>query len=189
PVDHLSAIPMFAHHFAGRLRVNECVVASPDVGGIKRVQLLREQLQRHCAMPVESAYIAKRRVGDSVASESWVGDIRGRIVVLLDDLCASGGTLIRAAAAARAAGAREIHVAVTHLPLAEGRQRLSDNALIDSVVATDSVGPEAGAIAGMSGGNRFAILPCAALLGSALARLATGRSLTPLLQSWPAGDE
>jgi ribose-phosphate pyrophosphokinase len=60
PVDHLSAIPMFVRHFADRLPADEIAVASPDVGGVKRVQVFRELQESQLRREVELAFVEKR---------------------------------------------------------------------------------------------------------------------------------
>ena len=73
PVDHLSALPMFADHFATRLGNANLVVVSPDVGGIKRVQLFRELLAARLGREVELAFLEKRRARDVVSGSTLVG--------------------------------------------------------------------------------------------------------------------
>ncbi len=181
-VDHLSALPMFVRHFAEYLPEGEVAVASPDVGGIKRVQVFRELLQAQLEREIELVFIEKRRVGGVVSGGTVVGDVAGRSVIVLDDLCASGGTLIRAATALQAAGAASVHVAFTHAPLARGLTALAGAAAISEIVLTDSVG---GAFETVSGSDRLTVLSIAPLFGDAVARMLAGAPLVPLLQRWP----
>jgi ribose-phosphate pyrophosphokinase len=184
PVDHLSATPMFVDHFAHGAPAGGIAVASPDVGGVKRVQVFRELLQERLGREVELAFIEKRRAGGVVSGGTVAGDVRGRAVIVLDDLCASGGTLVRAATALREAGAARVHVAFTHAPLERGLAALAASAVISEIVLTDSVGA-AHVTESHSGDNRIAVLPVAPLLGEAVRRMLTGTPLVPLLQRWP----
>lgn len=183
-VDHLSALPMFARHFAERFPDAAVAVASPDVGGIKRVQVFRELLQHELQREIELVFVEKRRSGGVVSGGTVVGDAAERTVVVLDDLCASGGTLIRAATALRAAGALAVHAAFTHAPLARGLAAVAAADAIAEVVLTDSVGFALHA-EHASGSKRLTVLRVAPLLGEAVTRMLTGAPLTPLLQRWP----
>jgi ribose-phosphate pyrophosphokinase len=186
PVDHLSALPLFAAYVSERLGDATLAVASPDVGGVKRAQLFREQLAARLGREVELLFIEKRRAQGRVSGGQVVGDARERTVIVLDDLCATGGTLQRAAAALRAAGARAVHAAFTHAPHAAGLAALAATAQIGEIILTDSVGrlelpPQVSA--------RMTILHIAPLLAEAVARMRDGRPLTPLLQRWPPAPE
>ena len=183
-VDHLSAIPMFVRHFAEHVPSAAIAVVSPDVGGIKRVQIFRELLQSQLQREVELVFVEKRRAGGVVSGGAVVGDVTGRTAIVLDDLCASGGTLIRAATALREAGADAVHVAFTHAPLARGLKALAAAEAISQIVLTDSVGTALHA-EDISPRDRLTILPIAPLFGDAMARILAGAPLTPLLQRWP----
>ncbi|HMA13009.1 MAG TPA: phosphoribosyltransferase family protein, partial [Steroidobacteraceae bacterium] len=162
----------------------EQVVVSPDVGGVKRAQLFRELLQRQSGVELPMAFIEKRRAAGRVSGGTVVGEVRGRRALVLDDLCASGGTLIRAATALRAAGATDVTVIVTHAPLAAGLRALLQAEGIDRVVVTDSAGTHSG----LSSDPRLTLLPVAPLFAQVVRRLASQRSLTPLLERWPPVD-
>jgi ribose-phosphate pyrophosphokinase len=111
-------------------------------------------------------------------------------VVILDDLCATGGTLVRAAQACREGGARRVHVAVTHAPLAAGLRTLLDAGEIASVVVTDSVGLPLQQHARSSADHgKLTVLPIAPLFGEAVRRMLRGVAVAPLLRQWPAPHE
>jgi ribose-phosphate pyrophosphokinase len=185
PVDHLSAMPMMADHFVRRLTAVPLTVVSPDVGGIKRVQLFRELLQRRLDREVEMAFIEKRRALDVVSSGALVGDVSHRHVIVLDDLCASGGTLVRAADTCRRAGAAAVHAAVTHAPLPAGLAAVLAAASLASVLVTDSVGPGPATARGSGDGGKLTVLAVGPLFGQALRRMLDGKPLAPLLERWP----
>lgn len=187
PVDHLSAIPMFVDHFSKHLSAVEIAVASPDVGGIKRAQIFLELLERRLGRDVELAFIEKRRAGGVVSSGRIIGEVSGREVIVLDDLCASGGTLIRAATALREAGARAVHVAFTHAPLPQGLAALTAAEGLAQIVLTDSV-ESASHVESISARAGVSVLSIAPLFAQAVARMLTGTPLAPLLDSWPPSD-
>ncbi len=188
PTDHLSAAPLFVNHFAGLLDPGvPLTVASPDVGGVKRAQLLREKLESKLAREVELVFIEKRRVRGIVSGGAVIGEVRGRVAIVLDDLCASGGTLIRAAAALRGAGASRVHVAFTHAPHPAGLRALATCADIGSIVLTDSTGDAMRPVASELGA-RLTVLSVAPLLGAVLSRMISGRPVSALLERFPAND-
>lgn len=188
PVDHLSALPMMAAHFAERLAQRPLAVASPDVGGIKRAQIFREQLESLTGRPVELLFVEKRRVLDQVTGGTLVGDAAGRAVVIIDDLCATGGTLIRAATACLQAGAAEVHTAVTHAPTPDGLHALLGSDAVATVVVTDSVGEPLRGVRPLAG-ERLFVLPATRLIGEALRRMVAAIPVGPLLERWPAPPE
>lgn len=180
-VDHLSALPMFAAHCAAWPAAGDLVIASPDIGGIKRAQLFCEQLGLQLASDVGLVFVEKRRAHGVVSGGAVAGDVAGRQVVLIDDLCATGGTLIRAAEALRAAGARTVRAVVTHVPLPAGLDAVLSAPSIGGVVTTDSVGN----VPALRH-PKLEVLSIGPLFGQAVARMLRGQPLTPLLQRWPA---
>lgn len=184
PVDHLSALPMMVDHVARELSGAQLVVLSPDVGGVKRAQIFRELLEARLRRPVELGFLEKRRTGGKVSGGTLVGDVRGHVVLVIDDLCATGNTLMRAAAAANTAGAASTHVFFTHAPQVSGVAAVLNDPNIASVTTTDSVGFDCNPLQPERDG-RLTILSTAPLFGSALRRMLSGVPLTPLLSEWP----
>ena len=137
---------------------------------------------------VELIFIEKRRAGGVVSGGTVIGSVSGRTVIVLDDLCASGSTLVRAAGALREAGATAVHVAFTHAPLPRGLTALAGCADISSIVTTDSVGTLA-LPKPAPGGSGVTLLHVAPLLADAVARIIAGAPLTALLQRWPPSGE
>jgi ribose-phosphate pyrophosphokinase len=179
PVDHLSALPMFVRHVADRLPADNLAVASPDVGGVKRAQIFREMLTKQIGREVDLVFVEKRRAQGVVSGGTVVGSVEGRTVIVLDDLCASGQTLIRAAGSLREAGAAAVHVAFTHAPLARGIEAVCNCAEIASVVTTDSAGPA------VATHERLTELHVAPLYAEVVSRMVAGAPLAPLLHRWP----
>ena len=175
---------IFVEHVLAQLDSTPCVVASPDVGGIKRAQLFRELLARKTGKEIELVFVEKRRAGEVLSGGAIVGNPEGRAAIVLDDLCASGSTLIKAAAALRAAGATSVHAAVTHTPLEDGLAALAAADDIAQVIITDSVGYAPGA-ASLGKRGKVKILPCGELLGCAMARMMNGDPIAPLAEHWP----
>jgi ribose-phosphate pyrophosphokinase len=184
PVDHLSALPMMAAHFIQHLPAGKLAVASPDIGGIKRAQTFRELLERKAGREVELVFVEKRRAAGVVSGDKIVGDANGHAVIVLDDLCASGTTLLRAATVLRAAGATSVHATVTHAPIEAGLASLAAAEDIAEVVVTDSVGHRPNPAVSRHEG-KVTLLSAGDLLGCAMARIVSGESLAPLAEHWP----
>ena len=114
-------------------------VVSPDPGGAKRAELFREALEAALGRPVGKAFADKHRSAGVVSGDLFVGDVAGTTALVIDDLISTGGTLLRAARAARAAGARRVIALVTHgLFMAGAAEVLADPA-IERLVITDAV--------------------------------------------------
>jgi ribose-phosphate pyrophosphokinase len=191
PTIHLTALPLMADHFA-RAGIGAdagLTVVSPDVGGIKRAQIFRELIAARTAREIDLAFIEKRRAKGNVSGGRLAGEVTGRTVIILDDLCATGGTLIRAAETCRRAGAAASHVAVTHTPLAAGLEALMAAEPIASITVTDSVGIAFPARRSPSGSAKLVTLSVAPLIGQALGRMVTGEPVAPLLEKWPVSPD
>lgn len=184
PVDHLSALPMMVDHFATRLPDAEMTVASPDIGGVKRAQIFRELLEARLGREVGLAFFEKRRAQGVVSGDALVGSVKGRTVLVIDDLCATGNTLKRAAEVCNRVGARAVYAAVTHAPYTPGLVSVIADPGLAGVITTDSVGYHFGPLAPDCAG-KLTVLSIAPLFGEALRRMLSGQPLAPLLQHWP----
>lgn len=191
PTIHLTALPLMADHFAraGVVADAGLTVVSPDVGGIKRAQIFRELIAARTGREIGLAFIEKRRAKGEVSGGSLAGEVSGRMAIVLDDLCATGGTLIRAAETCRRAGAAATHVAVTHTPLAAGLEAVLAADAIASITVTDSVGIVFPITRVPSGFGTLVTLSVAPLIGQAVGRMTSGKPVAPLLENWPAPSD
>lgn len=110
PVDHLSAEPVIANYFATRVEgLENGVVVAPDAGDIKRAI----SLARRLALPI--AFIDKQRLSDTeVTSRGLVGDVKGKVALVIDDEVSTAGTLVQAVDALVKNGAESTYAAFTH---------------------------------------------------------------------------
>jgi ribose-phosphate pyrophosphokinase len=184
PVDHLSALPMMATHFNQHLPGGQLAVVSPDIGGIKRAQVFRELLQRKSGRKVELLFVEKRREGQVISGGTIIGEVTGHDAIIVDDMCATGSTLLQAASALRKAGANSVHTAVTHIPIEVGLNALAAADDVAQVVVTDSVGysPD---LSGSAHARKLKTLAVGELLGYAMTRIVNGDCMASLADDWP----
>lgn len=107
PVDHLHCQTLLAKT-AKELMQNNCVVVAPDLGSIR----IAEEMAG--LMNGDIAVMKKRRLSSSEVEMTLIGDVAGRPVLLADDICSTGGTLVAAAELCRKLGAKRIIVAISH---------------------------------------------------------------------------
>jgi ribose-phosphate pyrophosphokinase len=173
----LTAVPLFID-YARALGGEPLCVVSPDPGGVKRAELFREALEAALGRPIGKGFADKHRSAGVVSGDLFVGEAAGATVLVVDDLISTGNTLLRAARAARKAGARRVITLVTHgLFMAGSADVLADPA-IERLVVTDSV-PAFRLGAGVVH-DKLDILPAAPLLAQSIKRLHSGETLADL---------
>lgn len=111
---HLDSRRLFAERAIALLGGERVVVASPDPGGVKRAQLFRETIEGMLGRPVGNAFMEKRRSAGVVTGNLLAGDVADSVVLIVDDLISSGGTMTRAARACREAGAKAAYALAAH---------------------------------------------------------------------------
>ena len=133
PVDHLFAAPVMIGHYQANPLPNMTVVA-PDTGGAERARAYAKRLMADLAL------CDKRREKANVAEVmNIVGDVRGRNCLIIDDMCDTGGSLTKVAAALRKAGADRIHACFTHAVLSGNACAALAGSEIERVVTTNTI--------------------------------------------------
>jgi ribose-phosphate pyrophosphokinase len=171
PVDHLYAAPVM-YDYLRRSKLNDLVVVSPDVGGLKMAYAYSQELDASLAI------IAKRRKSASeVESLAIIGEVRGKNVLLIDDLTETAGTLTKGAELLKKKGAKQIRACVSHAILNDvGVERLRKSS-IDELITTDTV------LRPAIRGVKITTLSVAGLLGEAIKRIHNNSSVTSLFES------
>ena len=170
PVDHLYAAPVMYEYLRTK-KLSNLVVVSPDVGGLKMAHAYSQTLEAGLAI------VAKRRKSASeVESMAVIGEIRGKNVLLVDDLTETAGTLTSAAVLLKKKGAKTILACVSHAILNDiGIQRLRKSA-IDELITTDTV------LRPAIDGVKITTLSVAGLLGEAIKRIHSNSSVNSLFE-------
>ncbi|MBG85197.1 MAG: ribose-phosphate pyrophosphokinase [Phycisphaerae bacterium] len=175
PVDHLSAATVFCDYFKTiREEMEDLVIVSPDVGNVKVANAYAS------ALDADLAIIDKRREsGMKVASKNLIGDVKGRTVLMVDDMISTAGTICEAAKLVMDRGARSVIAAASH-PVLVGLafERLADSP-ISRIVVTDSI-PDDGRLDPIR--DKLVTLSVASLLGEAVHRIHHDMSVSALFQ-------
>ena len=174
----LSGTPLFVDYVKANLPNENLSVISPDAGGMKRAELLRETLEHALGRPLGKGLAEKHRSAGVVSGELFAGDVIGSTALIVDDLISTGGTLLRTARSARTAGAKRVLAFVTHGLFMTGAAAVLVDPALDQVVISNAVPPFR---LEPAQSKKLVILPAAPLLAEAIRRLHEERSLTDLM--------
>ncbi len=133
PVDHLYASSIFVPYIK-QLNLDDLVIASPDVGGTKRANTYAKFLQT--PMVICHKHRAKANVIDEMRV---IGDVKGKNVVLLDDMVDTAGTLSKAADMMMEQGAKSVRAFASHAVLSGKAYENIENSSLIELVVTDSI--------------------------------------------------
>lgn len=140
PVDHLTAMNLFADYFrdflADDLKAGNVVVVSPDVGGVARARKFAVKLD------VDIAIVDKRRSHD-VANQSEVmdivGNVKGRTAILVDDIIDTAGTICHAADGLIERGCKRVFACATHAVLSGKAMEYINESAIERLIFSDTI--------------------------------------------------
>jgi ribose-phosphate pyrophosphokinase len=170
PTDHLMGVPILADYFQKRNFEGDIVIVSPDHGGVTRARKLAERLKAPIAI------IDKRRPRPNVAEVmNIVGNIEGKIAILIDDIIDTAGTITLAANALVENGAREVYACCTHPVLSGPAIDRIQNSKIKELVITNSI-----ALPEEKKTDKIINLSVAPLLGEAIIRVHEEQSVSTL---------
>ena len=171
PVDHLLGAPLLANHFLEHnFKDKDIVVVSPDHGGVTRARKMAEFLHAPIAI------VDKRRPKANVAEVmNIIGEVKGKVAVLIDDMIDTAGTITLAAQAIKDAGAEEVYACCTHAVLSGPALERINDSVIKEVVVTDSIEvPEE------KTGGKIVQISVDQLMAEAIRRIHENRSVSPL---------
>jgi len=168
PVDHLYALPVL-NTYLQRINLDNLVVVSPDVGGVKMASAYAQALHAGLAIVVK-----RRRSSTEVDALHVIGEVEGKNVLIVDDLTETAGTLTGAAKILRNHGAKDIYAGVSHAVLTDLAIERLNNSEIKELITTDSVP--------VRPSERVKVLPVAPLLGEGIRRIHGDESVSSLFE-------
>ncbi len=169
PLDHLFAVNVIVD-YVKKKKIKDLVVASPDVGGIKMARAYAKRLG------VNLAIVDKRRIDDRHAEVmNILGEVKGKNILLVDDLVATAGSVCEASAALKKAGALKILVAVSHPILSGPAVKRIKSSVIEEFIVTNSIPLDPA-----KKDPIFKVLSVAPLLGEAIQRIHHEASVSSL---------
>ncbi|MBW1607025.1 MAG: ribose-phosphate pyrophosphokinase [Deltaproteobacteria bacterium] len=170
PVDNLFAAPVLIEHIRNNFN-NDLVIVSPDAGGVERARAFAKRLNAGLAI------IDKRREAPNEAKAmAVVGDVAGKVVVILDDMVDTAGTLVEAAGAIMENGAREVYAVCAHPVLSGPSIERIENSPLKALVVTDTIPLRENA----RSCKKIKVLSISELIGEAIIRSFKGDSVTSL---------
>ena len=180
PVDNLYAAPVFSldiqHHFKGKL--NDVMVISPDVGGVARAREIAKRINAPLAI------VDKRREkAGEIAEMTVIGDVTGKSCIIVDDICDTAGTLVKAAQVLTDSGATEVHAYITHGVLSGPAVERVSNSVMKSLVITDSIQPTDA----VRNAPNIRIVPTAPMFAQAILNIWNGTSVSSLFETETLG--
>ena len=171
PLDHLYAVNVFVDYFEKK-KIENLVVVSPDVGGIKMARAYAKKLEAGLAI------VDKRRIDDKKAEVmNIMGEVKGKNVVLVDDIVATAGSLVEAAAALKNAGAKDIYATISHPVLSGPAIERVTASHIKELVVTNTI-----PIAKEKMIDKIKVLSIAPLLASAIKNIHGEESVSSLFE-------
>ena len=170
PVDHLYALPVMVEYIK-RKKIDNLVVVSPDVGGVKMASAYAE------ALGAGLAIVVKRRLSATeVDALHVIGEVEGKNVLIVDDITETAGTLTSAAKMLRNRGVGDIYAGVSHSVLTDLAVQRLEGSEIKELITTDSVPVRQGSA------DRVRVLSVAELLGEGIRRIHGGESVSSLFR-------
>ncbi len=170
PCDHMFAAPVILDYIAGLGLDNLCLV-SPDAGGVERARALAKRLGASLAI------IDKRREGANIAEAmNVIGEVKGKNIVIVDDMIDTAGTLVKATDALKERGALKVYASCVHPVLSPPAFERIATSQIEKVIITNTI-PFVGSDKDR---NNFGFLSVANLLGESILRIHEHTSVSSL---------
>jgi ribose-phosphate pyrophosphokinase len=134
PVDHLYGSSLFLQHIKDNLDVSNLCIATPDTGGTKRANTYA----KHLGVDMAICY-KQRKVANEVAEMTVLGEVKGKDVIIVDDMCDTAGTLTKAAALMMEHGAISVRAMCTHAVLSGPAYERIEDSVLTELIVTDTI--------------------------------------------------
>jgi ribose-phosphate pyrophosphokinase len=171
PVDHLLAAPVFINYFKKK-KIKNMIIATADIGGIKLAWYFADRLK------TELVVVDKKRSGpESVEAMHLIGDVKGKDVLIPDDMIATGGTLVQAAKFLKAKGANKIFACMTHGLFSGTAVEKIANSPIEEIVVTDTIPQDE-----RKGMKKLTVLSVSELFGESIKRIHEEKTISQLFK-------
>ena len=171
PVDNLFTTPLFARYIKKKWKNKNLICVSPDVGGVQRARGLATKLK------ADLAIIDKRRPKPGKAQVmNIVGDVKGKVCLIVDDIIDSGGTIVSAAKALKENGALDVYVFITHPVLSNDAADKIKKSKVKKLIITDSIDNSKK----IKNNNKIEVLSISSLMAEAIKRISNSTSVSDL---------
>jgi ribose-phosphate pyrophosphokinase len=158
--------------------MGDLMVVSPDVGGVARARELAKRINS----PLSIVDKRREKPGE-VAEMTVIGDVNGKVCLIVDDMCDTAGTLCKAAEVLLENGAKEVHSYITHGVLSGPAVERVTNSVMKSLVITDSIEPTKE----VKAAPNIRIVPTAPIFAQAILNIWNGTSVSSLFEAETLG--
>ena len=164
PVDHLFASTIFVPYIQ-KLGLDNLTIASPDMGGSKRVYAYSKFLKSDVVICYK-----QRQKANVISHMELIGDVQGKNVILVDDMVDTAGTLTKAAELMMERGAKSVRAVCTHGILSGNAHERVENSQLEELIITDSIPAK-------KESPKIKVLSCAELFGSTMKSVHSNQSI------------
>lgn len=175
PVDNLYASLAFTPYIASK-ELHNVVVVSPDAGGVERADQFMQDLAKKGVTSKMAMISKKRAAAGVVASMELIGNVKDADAILIDDMCDTGGTLVKAAQLLKDKGAKRVFAVVTHPVFSGQALKIIGESVIDEMIISDTI-PVLGELP-----KNMKVISIAPLLANAILRIHLGKSVSALFK-------
>lgn len=171
PFDNLYGSIVFKKHIRDTFNIENSVIVSPDVGGVRRARSYGESL----GLPIVIVEKRRQKAGECEAL-NVIGDIEGKDCIIVDDMIDSGGTICKSASILKDIGALSLRVVVTHGVLSPGAVEKLENSVFDRIYISDTIDNSEK----LRGTTKFEVVSFVELLAETIRRVNHGESISSL---------